>query len=144
MGLLHNAKGLNAAKLERLAFAMILLVAAGLRLWGLDQNGFANNYYAAAVRSMMLNVHNFLFVSSDPAGFVSVDKPPLALWVQVASAELFGFKPLSLLLPQVLEGIASVALIYHLVRRRFDAWAALLAALVMAITPIGVAVDRYN
>jgi len=93
---------------------------------------------------MMLNVHNFLFVSSDPAGFVSVDKPPLALWVQVASAELLGFKPLSLLLPQVLEGIASVALIYHLVRRRFDAWAALLAALVMAITPIGVAVDRYN
>jgi len=92
----------------------------------------------------MLSLHNFLFVSADPAGFVSVDKPPLALWIQVASAELFGFKPLSLLLPQVLEGIASVALIYHLVRRRFDAWAALLAALVMATMPIGVAVDRYN
>ena len=144
MGLLHSTKGLNGANLERLACGLILLFAAALRLWGLDQNGFANTYYAAAVRSMMLSLHNFLFVSSDPAGFVSVDKPPLALWVQVASAELFGFKPLSLLLPQVLEGIASVALIYHLVRRRFDAWAALLAALLMAITPIGVAVDRYN
>ena len=144
MALLNNAKGLAATNLERLSLCAILLFAAGLRLWELDQNGFANTYYAAAVRSMMLSLHNFLFISSDPAGFVSVDKPPLALWVQVASAELFGFKPLSLLLPQVLEGIASIALIYHLVRRRFDAWAALLAALVMAIMPIGVAVDRYN
>ncbi len=144
MGLFQNAKGLSGETLEKLTLGLILLFAAALRLWGLDQNGFANNYYAAAVRSMMLSLHNFLFVSSDPAGFVSVDKPPLALWVQVASAELFGFKPSSLLLPQVFEGIGSVALIYHLVRRRFDAWAALLAALVMAITPIGVAVDRYN
>jgi 4-amino-4-deoxy-L-arabinose transferase-like glycosyltransferase len=141
---LKNPKTSEIVTLERLAFGAILIFAAGLYLWRLDQNGFANTYYAATVRSMTLNVHNFLFASFDPAGFVSVDKPPLALWLQVASVELFGFSPQSLLLPQVLEGIASVALIYHLVRRRFDAWAALFAALVMAITPIGVAINRYN
>ena len=141
---LHNAKGLGMANLERLALGVILLFAAGLRLWGIDQNGFANTYYAAAVRSMTLSLHNFLYLSFDPAGFVSVDKPPLALWIQVASAKLFGFSPLSLLLPQAFEGIASVGLTYHLVRRRFDAWAALFAALAMAITPIAVAIDRFN
>jgi 4-amino-4-deoxy-L-arabinose transferase-like glycosyltransferase len=144
LGLLRNAKGLGDANLERLALGVILLFAAGLRLWGIEQNGFANTYYAAAVRSMTLSLHNFLYLSFDPAGFVSVDKPPLALWIQVASAKLFGFSPLSLLLPQAFEGIASVALIYHLVRRRCVASAALFAALAMAITPIGVAIDRFN
>jgi 4-amino-4-deoxy-L-arabinose transferase-like glycosyltransferase len=139
-----EAKGLGAANLQRFALGAILLLAAGLRLWGLDQNGFANSYYAAAVRSMTLSLHNFLYLSFDPAGFVSVDKPPLGLWIQVASAKLFGFSPLSLLLPQAFEGIASVTLVYHLVRRRFDAWAALFSALAMAITPIGVAMDRFN
>jgi 4-amino-4-deoxy-L-arabinose transferase-like glycosyltransferase len=144
MGLLRHPKVSGITNLERLALGVILILAAGLYLWRLDQNGFANTYYAATVRSMTLSVHNFLFASFDPAGFVSVDKPPLALWLQVASVELFGFSPLSLLLPQAVEGIASVTLIYYLVRRRFDAWAALFAALVMAITPIGVAINRYN
>ncbi len=144
MGLLRNAKGLGDANLERLALVAILLFAAALRLWGIDRSGFANTYYAAAVRSMTLSLHNFLYLSFDPAGFVSVDKPPLAFWIQVASAKLFGFSPLSLLLPQAFEGIASVALTYHLVRRRFDAWAALFAALAMAIAPIAVAMDRFN
>ncbi len=105
MRLLHYAKGLGAANLERLALGAILLFAAGLRLWGIGQNGFANTYYAAAVRSMTLSLHNFLYLSFDPAGFVSVDKPPFALWIQVASAKLFGFTPLSLLWPQAFEGI---------------------------------------
>jgi 4-amino-4-deoxy-L-arabinose transferase-like glycosyltransferase len=142
--LLRNAKYLQAASLERFALGSILLFAAALRIWGLDQNDFADIYYAAAVRSMTLSLHNFLYLSFDPAGFVSVDKPPLALWIQVASAKLFGFSPLSLLLPQAFEGIASVALIYHLVRRRFDAWAGVFTAMAVAITPICVAVDRFN
>jgi hypothetical protein len=66
-------------------------VAAGLRLWGLDQNGFGNEYYAAAVRSMALSAHNFFYAAFDPAGFISVDKPPVALWMQVASTKLLGF-----------------------------------------------------
>src|SRR5262249_53429621 len=86
--------------------------------------------------------HNFLYHAFDPAGFVSVDKPPLALWIQVASVKLFGFHGLSLLVPQTVEGVAAVALLFHLVRRSFGVAAALLAALFMALTPVAVAVDR--
>jgi 4-amino-4-deoxy-L-arabinose transferase-like glycosyltransferase len=124
--------------------AQIAVVALGalLRLWRLDQNGFDNEYYAAAVRSMTAGWHTFFYNSFDPAGFVSVDKPPLALWIQVASAKLFGFRPLAVLLPQVLEGVAAVAITSHLVRRHWGPWAGALAGLFLAVTPIAVAVDR--
>ena len=64
----------------------ILLLAAALRLWRLDQNGFGNEYYTAGVRSMSQRWRNFLYHAFDPAGFVSVDTPPLASWIQVASS----------------------------------------------------------
>jgi 4-amino-4-deoxy-L-arabinose transferase-like glycosyltransferase len=120
----------------------VLAVAAGLRLGRIDQNGFDNEYYAAAVRSMMGGWHTFFYNSFDPAGFVSVDKPPLALWIQVAAAKLLGFSSLALLLPQVLEGVASVAVVMHLVGRRAGAGTGALAGLFLALTPIAVAVDR--
>jgi 4-amino-4-deoxy-L-arabinose transferase-like glycosyltransferase len=126
------------------ALAAILMLAAALRVWHLDRNGFGNTYYAAAVRSMLQSRHNFFFVSFDPAGWVTVDKPPLALWIQTASAKIFGFGGLSILLPQAVEGVAGVALLYFLVRRNFDRVAALGAALVLALMPLSVAVDRYN
>jgi len=129
---------------ERIALGIIILLGAGLRLWRLDQNGYGTEYYAACVRSMMNSWHNFLYISFDPAGFVSVDKPPIALWAQVVSAKLFGFHGLSLILPQVLEGVAAVWLIYYLIRRRFSTPAGLLAALFLAITPVSVAIDRSN
>lgn len=121
---------------------VVLLAAAALRLWRLEQNGFDNEYYAAAVLSMTQSWHNFFYNAFDPAGFVSVDKPPVALWIQVVSVKLFGFHGLSLLLPQVLEGLGSVALIGHLVRRRFGTAAGVLASLFMAVTPVSVAIDR--
>ena len=130
------------ASASRGAQAAVLALAAALRLWRLDQNGFDNEYYAAAVRSMMTGWHTFFYNSFDPAGFVSVDKPPLALWIQVASVKLFGFSPLAVLLPQVLEGVAAVAVLSHLVTRHFGAAAGLLAALFLAVTPVTVAVDR--
>src|SRR5262245_21582156 len=126
----------------RAAQAAVLAVAAGLRLWRIDQNGFDNEYYAAAVRSMMGGWHTFFYNSFDPAGFVSVDKPPLALWIQVAAAKLLGFSSLALLLPQVLEGVASVAVVMHLVGRRAGAGTGALAGLFLSLTPIAVAVDR--
>ena len=126
----------------RVGLALVLALAAALRLWRLDQNGFDNEYYAAAVRSMMGGWHAFFYNSFDPAGFVSVDKPPLALWIQVATAKVLGFSSLAVLLPQVLEGLAAVALVCHLVGRRFGAAAGLLAGLFLALTPIAVAVDR--
>src|SRR5438445_10464804 len=122
----------------------ILCLAVALRLWRLDQNGYGNEYYTAAVRSMTTSWHNFLYNAFDPAGFISVDKPPVALWIQVASVKLFGFHALSVLIPQALEGVAAVALLYHLIERRFRPVAGLLAALFLALTPVSVAIDRSS
>src|SRR5262249_56059100 len=80
-----------AGRARPLPVTAVLLVAAILRTWRLHQNGYDNEYYAAAVRSMSLAWHNFLYNSFDPAGFVSVDKPPLAPWIQVASVKVVGY-----------------------------------------------------
>jgi 4-amino-4-deoxy-L-arabinose transferase-like glycosyltransferase len=130
------------ARTRRLSLGGVLLVAGALRLWRLEQNGFDNEYYAAAVKSMSGSWHNLLYASFDPAGFVSVDKPPVALWIQAASVRLLGFHWWSVVMPQVLEGLATVALVCHLVARRFGAAAGLLAGLFLAVTPISVATDR--
>jgi 4-amino-4-deoxy-L-arabinose transferase-like glycosyltransferase len=135
---------LAVAMLVRLALPAILLLTAIFRLWRLDQNGFGNQYYTAGVRSMSASWHNLLYHAFDPAGFLSVDKPPVAMWIQVAAAKLFGFHGLSILVPQVLEGLAAVWLVYHLVQRRFGQPAGLLAALFLAVTPVSVAVDRSS
>src|SRR5215510_6293450 len=127
-----------------LGLVAVLSTAAVLRLWRLHQNGFGNEYYTAGVRSMSQSWHNFLYNAFDPAGFISVDKPPVALWIQVASVKLFGFHALSVLIPQALEGVAAVALLYHLVQRRFGPAAGLLAALFLALTPVSVAIDRSS
>ena len=122
-----------------------LLVLAGLlNLWALSRNGWANDYYSAAVRSMSSNWHAFLYGSFDRAGVMTVDKPPLALWVQAASVKVFGYHPLSMLVPQALMGVASVALVYDLVRRRFGRAAGFVAGLALATTPITVAISRHN
>jgi 4-amino-4-deoxy-L-arabinose transferase-like glycosyltransferase len=128
----------------RLGLAAILAAAAALRGWHLGASGFITPYYLAGVRSMMISWHNFLFNAFDPAGFLSVDKPPVAFWIQTGSAELFGFGAVSALLPQLVEGVLSIALLYHLVQRVFGAAAGLFAALFLALTPIDIAVDRSN
>ncbi len=130
--------------LRRLGLLCILLSSLAVRLWRLAQNEWGNEYYAAGVRSMTLDWHNFLYNSFDPAGFVSVDKPPIALWIQAAAVKLFGFNGYSLFIPQVLEGTASVWIVYHLVQRRFGTLAGLAAGLFLAVTPVSVAIDRSN
>src|SRR3954447_6731601 len=119
-------------------------IAAVLNLWALDQNGWANEYYSAAVRSMASSWHNFLYDSFDPSGIMTVDKPPLALWVQALSVRVFGFHSLSMLVPQALMGVASVGLVYDLTRRRFGRAAGFVAGLVLALTPMTVAISRHN
>ena len=111
-------------------------------MFRITQEGYGNEYYAAA-KNMLTSPYNFFFVSFD-AGFVSVDKPPLGLWIQATSAWLFGFHGWALLLPQALAGILSVALLYHLVHRSFGPVAGFLSALALAVTPISVAVQRNN
>ncbi len=129
---------------HRRALALILAVAAVVDFYRLQQMGYANTYYAAAVKSMLLSWHNFFFVSFDPGGFVSVDKPPLGFWIQTASAKLFGFSGFSILLPEALAGVLSVAVLYVLVRRVFGIVPALLAALALALMPVSVVTNRNN
>jgi 4-amino-4-deoxy-L-arabinose transferase-like glycosyltransferase len=124
--------------------AAILTMAVVLRGWQLGVRGFITPYYLAGVRSMLASWHNFFFNAFDPSGFLSLDKPPIVFWIQTGSAKLFGFSAVSAVLPQLVEGVASIAVLYHLVRRVFGAAAGLFAALFLALTPIDVAVDRSN
>ncbi len=129
---------------QRLALGGVMLISLFMNFYQLGQNGFGNLYYAAGVRSMLDNWHTFFFVSFDPGGFVSLDKPPLGFWLQTLSARLFGFTPFSVYLPQALAGVLSVALLYHLVQRHFGVVAGLLAALALAVSPISVVTNRNN
>ncbi|MFD5536372.1 ArnT family glycosyltransferase [Streptomyces sp. NPDC127079] len=126
------------------ALGVILLVAAVLYGWALGSLGWGNSYYSAAVKSMGKSWTYFLFGSYDPAGVVTVDKPPAALWPQVISSKIFGLHGWALILPQVIEGVAGVFVLHRTVRRWAGEQAALLAALVMTLTPITVAINRDN
>jgi 4-amino-4-deoxy-L-arabinose transferase-like glycosyltransferase len=130
--------------LRHLALVPVLALSAVLNVTRLSQNGYANIFYSAGVKSMLRSLHNFVFVSFDPGGLIMVDKPPLGLWVQATSAKLFGFSPLSLLLPEAIAGVLTVALIYYLLERRFGWLAGLAAALALAVFPSFVAVSRDN
>lgn len=129
---------------HRCLLGAILLLSAFLNFYRLDQQGYTNNYYAAGVKSMTLSWHNFFFVSFDPGGFVTIDKPPLGFWLEAASAKLFGFSGWSVVFPEALAGVLAVAVIYILVRRSFGPIAGLIAALVLAVTPVSVATQRNN
>ncbi|MBL6618220.1 MAG: glycosyltransferase family 39 protein [Reyranella sp.] len=133
----------NRRRIEWAAFAAVLALATVLRLVRLGDNGFGTPYYAAGVRSMLQGAWLFFYNAFDPAGFISLDKPPVAFWIQTMFAKLLGYSGWSIHLPQALAGIASVALLYRLVRP-LGAPAAIVAALLLAIMPIGVAVDRSN
>jgi len=130
--------------LEAICLGAILVLAAALRLWNLEANGFGSEYYAAGVRSALQGFALAFYNSFDPAGFISLDKPPVAFWIQALFAWLLGFSGWAIHLPQALAGVVSVALLYRLVRHPFGRTPALIAALLLAITPIAVAIDRSN
>jgi 4-amino-4-deoxy-L-arabinose transferase-like glycosyltransferase len=135
---------LARARPRHAALAGILALSAVLNTRNLTQNGYANTFYSAAVKSMLHSLHNFLFVSFDPGGLVTIDKPPLALWLQATSAKLFGFSPLSLLLPEAILATIAVAVLYRVVAPRVGSAAALFSALALAVFPSFVAVSRDN
>ena len=122
----------------------LLALTAVLNLWDLSINGWANTYYAAAVKSMSTSWHDFLFASLDKTGLMTVDKPPLAFWVQALSVRVFGFHSLSILVPEALMGVAAVGLVYDMTRRMFGRFAGAVAGLAFALTPITVAIARHN
>jgi 4-amino-4-deoxy-L-arabinose transferase-like glycosyltransferase len=135
-------RGLILKYKAEILLAGILAISAFLNIWNIWNMGFTNTFYAAAVKSTLINPAAGFFNSFDPAGFVTVDKPPIGLWVQAAFAAVLGFSGWILVLPQALAGIGSVALIFFIVARPFGKPAGLVAALALAVTPILVAVSR--
>ena len=123
---------------------VLMALTALLNFWDLSINGWANTYYSGAMRAMSTSWHDFLFASLDKSGLMTLDKPPLALWVQALSVRIFGMHPLSILAPQALMGVAASALLYDLTRRRFGRLAGFVAGFALATTPVIVAVSRHN
>jgi 4-amino-4-deoxy-L-arabinose transferase-like glycosyltransferase len=127
----------------RPALLCIAALAGLAYAWRLDQ-AYLEAFYGGAARSMSLNLHNFFFGAADPWGTVSVDKIPGALWIQALSIRIFGFHVWSMILPQVVEGILTVLVLYRAVRRVAGAGAGLVAALVLAGSPVVILLDRGN
>jgi 4-amino-4-deoxy-L-arabinose transferase-like glycosyltransferase len=127
-----------------LVVAAIVVLASVLYTWELGRVGWGNSYYAAAVKSATVSWKAFFFGSLDPGSFITVDKPPAALWVQALSARIFGFNTWSILLPEAIAGVASVLILHRLVRKWAGDMAAHLAAIGLALTPVAVVMFRYN
>ena len=120
----------------------ITALAAVLRLYDLERAGLGNLFYASTVYSMGLSLSNFLFAAYDPLGTFIVDKPPVALWLQVISSKLIGFNGLAMILPMALASTAAVPLLYITSKRVFGTGVGLLAALIFAVLPVSVATAR--
>jgi 4-amino-4-deoxy-L-arabinose transferase-like glycosyltransferase len=129
---------------ELVALAVLLLTTAGAYLWDLTASGYASSFYAAAVQAGTKSWKAFFFGSLDASNFITVDKPPASLWVMELSGRLFGFSSLSMLVPEALMGVATVALVYGALRRWFGPRAGLVAGSVMATTPVAALMFRFN
>lgn len=132
------------SRAERVALPLLLAGTALLYLWNLSISGWANPFYSAAAQAGANDWIAMLFGSSDPANAITVDKTPAALWVIDLSVRLFGLSSWSVLLPQALEGVAAVAVLYAAVRRAAGWHAALLAGAVLALTPVAALIFRFN
>ncbi|MFJ5077080.1 ArnT family glycosyltransferase [Streptomyces sp. NPDC088553] len=132
------------ARWVRPAFLVLLAVTAALYLWNLSASGYANSFYSAAVQAGSESWKAFFFGSLDAANAITVDKPPAALWPMALSVRLFGLGSWQILVPEVLMGVATVAVLYAAVRRRFGAGAGLIAGVVLALTPVAALMFRFN
>ena len=129
----------------RPALLGLLAATALLYLWGLGASGWANSFYSAAAQAGADSWKAFFFGSSDAASSITVDKPPMALWLMALSVRVFGLSSWSILVPQALLGVASVGLLHATVRRTTGSAAAgLIAGAVLALTPVAVLMFRFN
>ena len=128
----------------RPALLGLLALTALLYMVGLSRSGWANDFYSGAVQAGTKSWKAFFFGSFDSSNFITVDKTPASLWVMELSARVFGLNSWSVLLPQALEGVATVGLLYTTVRRWSGPAAGIIAAGVMAITPVAVLMFRFN
>jgi len=129
---------------HRWALLALLTATAVLYLWDLDRSGWANAFYSAAAQAGSQSWKAFLFGSSDAANSITVDKPPLSLWLPSLAVRMFGLNSWSILVPQALVGVGSVALLWDTVRRPFGETAGLIAGAVLALTPVAVTIFRFN
>jgi 4-amino-4-deoxy-L-arabinose transferase-like glycosyltransferase len=122
----------------------LLVTTAVLYLWGLGSSGWANAFYSAAVQAGTQSWKAFFFGSSDAANSITVDKTPGALWIMELSARIFGVNSWSILVPEALMGVATVALLFATVKRWYGPAAGLIAGAVSALTPVAVLMFRFN
>lgn len=122
----------------------LLVATAVLYFYNLTASGWANSFYSAAAQAGSVNWEAFFFGSSDAANSITVDKPPAALWMMALSVRIFGLNSFAMLMPEVLMGVATVGLVYSMVRRHFGAGAGLLSGAVLALTPVAALMFRFN
>lgn len=127
---------------HRLWILLPLIIGASLRIPRLGD--YENSYYTATVASMLQSVPNFIFGSFDPIGVVMVDKPPASFWLQVPFAAVFGVSDWSVVLPQILLGIAAIAILYLLINSTYGLLSAVISGLVLAVLPASVVIDSRN
>ena len=131
---------------SRSQWAILALITLGAAILRLDKIGAVppDPFYDAAVRSMTLSWHNFFFGAFEPGASVSIDKPPVDLWLQVASVKALGFTSTALKLPEALAGILAVPLLFEAVRRLWSTSAGLAAAAAIAVVPVEVITSRSD
>lgn len=122
----------------------IMVFSFALHMVNIESIGNANEYYTAAVKSMLQSWSNFFFVAAEPGGSVTVDKPPLGLWIEAIFAYFLGVSGFSVSLPNILAGVFSIPLLYGMVKKYMGELAGIIAGFVMAITPVFVATNRNN
>ncbi len=130
--------------IEWSSLAVLLIGALLAYLWNLSANGWANSFYTAAIQAGSESWKAWFFGSSDMANSITVDKPPASLWIPALSVRVFGLNSWSLLVPQVLMGVASVWLLYMIVKKQFGHWAGIGAGAVLALTPVAALMFRYD
>lgn len=139
-----SKKILPGVTVGTLIVAAIMVASFTLHMLNIDAIGNANEYYTAAVKSMLQSWSNFFFAAAEPGGSVTVDKPPLGLWIEAIFAYFLGVSGFSVSLPNILAGVFGIGLLYSMVKKYMGELAGIVAALVMAITPVFVATNRNN
>lgn len=137
-------KILPGVSIGALIVAAIMIASFALHMVNIEAIGGANEYYTAAVKSMLQSWSNFFFVAAEPGGSVTVDKPPLGLWIEAVFAYFLGVSGFSVSLPNILAGVFGIPLLYSMVKKYTGELAGVTAAFVMAITPVFIATNRNN
>ncbi|MCB0119348.1 MAG: glycosyltransferase family 39 protein [Anaerolineales bacterium] len=122
----------------------LMTASFAMHMVNIDAIGNANEYYTAAVKSMLQSWSNFFFIAAEPGGSVTVDKPPLGLWIEAVFAYFLGVSGFSVSLPNILAGVFSIPLLYSMVKKYMGELAGIVAGLVMGITPVFLATNRNN